>query len=129
MGNREDREVLRERIRELIEFKGGGYNADLVEDLIEQSLKLLHDVEHRGDARIIQTAVRELRYAFHLFEPYASQRKVTIFGSARTSPDKVEYQQVIGPNPIRLIASFGEDNAGEQYLLGFEGKIYRLEAK
>ena len=61
MGNREDREALRERIRELIEFKGGGYNADLVEDLIEQSLKLLHDVEHRGDARIIQTAVRELR--------------------------------------------------------------------
>ncbi len=61
MGNREDREVLRERIRELIELKGGGYNADLVEDLIEQSLKLLHGVEHRGDARVIQTAVRELR--------------------------------------------------------------------
>ena len=95
MGSREDREALRGRIRELVEFKGGGFNADLVEDLIEQSLKLLHDVEHRGDARIIQTAVRELRYAFHLFEPYASRRKVTIFGSARTSPDKVEYQQAV----------------------------------
>ncbi len=95
MGNREDREELRRRIRELIEFKGGGHNTDLVEDVVEQGLKLLHDVEHRGDARIIQTSLRELRYAFHLFAPYAGTRKVSIFGSARTSPDKVEYQQAV----------------------------------
>ena len=93
MAKRVERDALLERIQKLIEFKGGGYNADLVEDLVEQSLKLLHDVEHRGDTRIIQTAVRELRYAFHLFAPYADRRKVTIFGSARTTPDKVEYQQ------------------------------------
>ena len=74
---------LERRIRELIAAKGGGHNEDLVTDLIEQSLKLLHDVEDRGDVRVIQTAVRELRYAFRLFAPYAGKRKVTIFGSAR----------------------------------------------
>ena len=95
MGNHEDRAELRQRIRNLIEFKGGGHNTDLVEDVVEQGLKLLHDVEHRGDARIIQTALRELRYAFHLFEPYSDTRKVSIFGSARTTPDKVEYQQAV----------------------------------
>ncbi len=95
MSNREDRDALRGNIRELIKFKGGGHNADLVEDLVEQALKLLHDVEHRGDARIIEASVRELRYAFHLFAPYSNRRKVTIFGSARTSPDKVEYQQAV----------------------------------
>ncbi|HIE70197.1 MAG TPA: hypothetical protein EYP98_08455, partial [Planctomycetes bacterium] len=67
MSNREDRDALRGNIRELIKFKGGGHNADLVEDLVEQALKLLHDVEHRGDARIIEASVRELRYAFPLF--------------------------------------------------------------
>uniref|UniRef100_UPI0030EC94B8 hypothetical protein n=1 Tax=Undibacterium luofuense TaxID=2828733 RepID=UPI0030EC94B8 len=77
---------LERRIRELIAYKGGGDNEDLVTDLIEQALKLLHDVEDRGDVKVIQTAVRELRYAFKLFAPYAGKRKVTIFGSARTSP-------------------------------------------
>jgi uncharacterized protein (TIGR00730 family) len=84
---------LRARIRALIDYKGGGHNADLVEDLIENALQILGDVHSRGDVRVIQTAVRELRYAFRLFEPYTSKRKVTIFGSARTKPDRPEYQK------------------------------------
>ncbi len=86
---------LERHIRELIALKGGGHNEDLVTDLIQQSLKLLHDVEDRGDVRVIQTAVRELRYAYKLFAPYAGKRKVTIFGSARTAPASVEYQQAV----------------------------------
>jgi len=31
--------------------------------------------------RVIQTAIRELRYAFRLFAPHAAVRKVTMFGS------------------------------------------------
>jgi hypothetical protein len=50
-------------------------------------------VKHRGDVRVIQTALRELRYAFKLFAPYSQVRKVTMFGSARTQPTRQEYQQ------------------------------------
>ena len=74
---------LQRRIQELIVYKGGGHNQDLVADIIHNALKLLTDVEDRGDVRVIRTAVRELRYAFRLFKPYAEKRKVTIFGSAR----------------------------------------------
>jgi hypothetical protein len=84
---------LRRRVEELITYKGGGHNPDLVADIIENALKILTDVEGRGDVRVIQTAVRELRYAFKLFAPHAHVRKVTIFGSARTAPSKQEYQQ------------------------------------
>ena len=42
-----------------------------------------------------QTALRELRYAFRLFAPYADRRKVTVFGSARTQPKEPEYQQAV----------------------------------
>jgi hypothetical protein len=45
--------------------------------------------------RVIQTALRELRFAFRLFAPYRDRRKVAIFGSARTKPDKQEYQQAV----------------------------------
>jgi len=86
---------LERRIQELIKFKGGGYNETEVADIIANALKLLTDVKDTGDVRVIQTALRELRYAFRLFAPYARVRKVTIFGSARTQPDKVEYQQAV----------------------------------
>ncbi len=84
---------LKTRIDELIKFKGGGHNEAEVADIIENALKLLTDVQDTGDVRVIQTALRELRYAFRIFAPYANKRKVTIFGSARTHPSKAEYQQ------------------------------------
>jgi uncharacterized protein (TIGR00730 family) len=86
---------LQQRIRELIAFKGGGYNEDEVADILETALKLLTDVKNTGDVRVIRTALRELRYSFRLFAPYAHVRKVTIFGSARTQPDELEYQQAV----------------------------------
>ena len=96
---------LKRRIDELIEYKGGGFNQENVADIIENALKLLKDVEDSGDVRVIQTALRELRYAFKLFAPYASSRKVTIFGSARTQPTRMEYQQ--GVDFGRKIAAAG----------------------
>jgi uncharacterized protein (TIGR00730 family) len=87
--------ALRQDIQQLIENFGGGYNEDFIEDIIHQALKLMRDVEHRGDVRVIQTAIRELRYAFRLFAPYVAKRKVTIFGSARTAPTRAEYIQCV----------------------------------
>ena len=86
---------LKRRVQDLIAYKGGGHNPDLVADIIDNALKLLTDVEARGDVRVIQTALRELRYAFKLFAPHAQVRKVTMFGSARTLPSKTEYQQAV----------------------------------
>jgi uncharacterized protein (TIGR00730 family) len=93
--SRSDDSGLRKRIQELIAIQGGGHNSDLVEDIVLNGLKLLKDVEYRGDVKVIQTALRELRYAFRLFAPYREHRKVTIFGSARTQPDRVEYRQAV----------------------------------
>ena len=97
--------ALRKRIQELIALQGGGANPDLVEDIIVNALKLLTDVKDRGDARVIRTAVRELRYAFRLFAPYQETRKVAIFGSARTEPDQAEYREAV--EFARLMAAAG----------------------
>lgn len=86
---------LQAEIRALISAQGGGHNEGIVADIITNALKLLKDVEHTGDMRVIQTTVRELRYAFRLFAPYAETRKVTIFGSARIQSDKHEYRQTV----------------------------------
>src|ERR1019366_3842862 len=86
---------LKRRIQELIEYKGGGFNQERVADILENALKLLKDVQDSGDVRVIQTALRELRFAFKLFAPYAHVRKVAMFGSARTAPSRPEYQQAV----------------------------------
>ncbi|MCC7373153.1 MAG: TIGR00730 family Rossman fold protein [Verrucomicrobiales bacterium] len=70
-------------------------NRDLAIDVVESALKMLHDVRDRGDARVIATAVRELRYSFRLFSPYAERRKVSIFGSARTAATREEYRLAV----------------------------------
>lgn len=107
---------LKRRIEELIQLKGGGYNQERVADIIESALKILTDIKDTGDVRVIQTALRELRYAFRLFAPYADKRKVTIFGSARTQPTKLEYQQA---------AEFGKKiaDAGFMVITGAGGGI------
>ena len=102
---------LKRRIQELIEYKSGGFNQESVADIIENALKLLKDVQDSGDVRVIQTALRELRFAFKLFAPYAHVRKVAMFGSARTAATRPEYQQAvefgrkIAEGPYREVAS------------------------
>lgn len=61
--------------------------APFVAQLKETADKLVRDGATRGDAKLLATAARELRYCFQLFAKYKHRRKVTIFGSARTLPD------------------------------------------
>ncbi len=69
--------------------------ADLIEQIKESAEKMAADKPSRGDLKILSRTMRELRYAFKVFSPYRSRRKVTVFGSARTRPDKGTYVQAV----------------------------------
>ncbi|HEY2826839.1 MAG TPA: LOG family protein, partial [Pirellulales bacterium] len=69
--------------------------ADLIEQIKESADKLAADQPSRGDLKILSRTMRELRYAFKVFSPYRSRHKVTVFGSARTRPDKPSYEQAV----------------------------------
>jgi uncharacterized protein (TIGR00730 family) len=66
--------------------------SDLVREMIVTALKTESAGLDRGDGKILSRALRELRYGFHIFQPYRNRRKVTIFGSARTLPSHREYK-------------------------------------
>ena len=68
---------------------------DLINDIKETADKLGRDQATRGDLKILSRALKELRYAFKVFTPYRRQRKVTVFGSARTPADNPVYIQSI----------------------------------
>lgn len=81
------------------EAEGGGIDRARVEDLIAQiklsADQLASDRTSRGDLKILSRTLRELRYAFKVFTPYRSRRKVTVFGSARTRPHEATYDQAV----------------------------------
>ena len=69
--------------------------ADLIEQIKVSAEKLAHDRTSRGDLKILSRTMRELRYAFRVFSPYRTRRKVTVFGSARTRPQEPTYQTAV----------------------------------
>ena len=65
--------------------------SELVASIKKTADKLLADGATRGDLKILERALKELRYAFKMFTPYRKRRKVTVFGSARTAEAAPEY--------------------------------------
>ncbi|MGQ0612784.1 MAG: LOG family protein [Planctomycetaceae bacterium] len=67
--------------------------ADFVRELILSAIRLVRDKLPRGDLKLLNSAVKELRHAFHVFAPFERVRKVAIFGSARTPPQAPAWKQ------------------------------------
>lgn len=66
--------------------------ADIIRRLRHAACQLPAETTPHEDLKILSQTLRELRRAFTIFAPYRSQRKVTIFGSARTPRDAPAYQ-------------------------------------
>src|SRR5213080_5165839 len=86
---------LDRQIADLIAHLGDVDNSDLLFELIVSAVRLARDRATRGDLKIANSALKEMRYAFAVFEPYRSARKAAIFGSARTKRDDPLYEQTV----------------------------------
>ncbi|MDH3398672.1 MAG: TIGR00730 family Rossman fold protein [Acidimicrobiia bacterium] len=83
---------LNRLIAELVDAAGDGSNGDLATEIITSAIKLFRDQADRGDMKLINAAVKEMRYSLLIFSKYQHVPKVTIFGSARTHSDNANYQ-------------------------------------
>jgi uncharacterized protein (TIGR00730 family) len=81
------------RIADLVEEAGvPGDDADLIFEMITSAVRMGRDQADRGDLKLVNAALKELRYSFLVFEPYIGVPKVSIFGSARTTRDDPAYR-------------------------------------
>ena len=87
--------IIDDHIMNLIQMCGGSPHADLIKEMVLTAMKLVGQPVDRGEIKILNAALRELRYAFKLFSHYRDVRKVTVFGSARTEEADPAYQQVL----------------------------------
>jgi uncharacterized protein (TIGR00730 family) len=81
-----------ERIAELVEAAGVTRDTDLVFESIVSAVRMGREAVNRGDLKLVNAALKELRYSFLVFEPYEHIPKVSIFGSARLTRDDPAYE-------------------------------------
>lgn len=101
--------TVQNQISELIESVTGAattsFEHRLVRDLVTAGLKLIPDGRDTGELKLMALAVKELRYAYRVFAQYPDQKKITIFGSARTPEDHPDYEAAVDFS--RLMAEKG----------------------
>ena len=95
---------LDERLRQLVADASGNNNEDLIAELLTTALKLHRDGATRGDLKMINTALKEMRYSNLVFSRH-DEPKVTIYGSARTGEGDPNYELTV--EFARLMAEHG----------------------
>ncbi len=65
-------------------------NADLIQEIVTTALKLHRDGATRGDLKLVNTALKEMRYSMLVFSRHL-EPKVTMYGSARLSDNDPNY--------------------------------------
>jgi uncharacterized protein (TIGR00730 family) len=68
---------------------------DLFAEMMVTICRLAREKRDRGELKILNSALKELRYAFKVFAPYRGIRKVSMFGSARTPAGHPVYVQAM----------------------------------
>lgn len=82
-----------EAIRKFLAGYAPCENEDLLFQMLVTICRLAADGTDRGDLKILNTALKELRYAFKVFAPHTEVPKVSMFGSSRTPQDHPQYLQ------------------------------------
>ncbi|MFZ9915717.1 MAG: hypothetical protein ACO3IB_10350, partial [Phycisphaerales bacterium] len=57
---------------------------ELVAEIMLSGLKLVADGADMGQLKLVRSALKEMRHAYRIFNPYRGTHKISIFGSART---------------------------------------------
>lgn len=96
MTKRKDYRIGDEDIQGLIEtltaLSAMPETGHLLQEILTTVVKLGIESGDIGDLKLVNNALKELRYSFKIFAPYRQVRKVALFGSARSLPSSAEYR-------------------------------------
>ena len=66
---------------------------ELAREILVSAVKMAGEGTGRGELKLVNRALKELRHAFRVFQPYEQIRKVALFGSARTEETHPAWKQ------------------------------------
>ena len=86
------REAVDDLISALAAECGFAATEPLLREMLTTIIKLGDECSDRGDLKLVNNTLKELRYSIKVFSPYRSFKKVIIFGSARSKNSSAEYR-------------------------------------
>ena len=84
-----DVDNLIDKLTKLSAYPGTEY---LLREIFTTVVKLGKESSDKGDLKLVNNALKELRYSFKIFSPYRNVKKVVVFGSARSKKGSSEYK-------------------------------------
>ncbi|MBC8282591.1 MAG: TIGR00730 family Rossman fold protein [Nitrospinae bacterium] len=129
-------------IRELIsKLSPDCVDKTLFEEILTTLLLMANEHKDRGDYKLIDKTLKELRASFILFKPFRETRKVAIFGSARIKESDRNYEltknlaKILVENNFLIISGAGggvmqaaNEGAGEGNSFGLNIKLPHEQA-
>ncbi len=74
----------RDRLTDLLDSLDVRANRDQLLEILESVVRLATNWTERIDLKITNASLKEMAEAFAMFAPYRGERKISMFGSART---------------------------------------------
>ncbi|MDP6692834.1 MAG: LOG family protein, partial [Phycisphaerales bacterium] len=82
---------VRDMVDEVSQLDEGDIRKEMVAQMVETCLKMVKEGHDSGQVKLVTHAIKEMRYAYQIFNRYRGTRKVSIYGSARTPEDHPDY--------------------------------------
>lgn len=83
--------AIDDMVRSLADTVSSDDTGSLLREMLTTIVKLGMETSDRGDLKLVNSALKELRYSFKVFSPYRHVKKVIIFGSARVAKTSPAY--------------------------------------
>ncbi|MDA7888330.1 TIGR00730 family Rossman fold protein [Akkermansiaceae bacterium] len=86
---------LDEQIMKLAQSVNGVADPCLLAEMMTTAVGMARGTTDHGDFKMANRALKEIRIASEVFQPFRGCRKVALFGSARTGPEEKEYKTAV----------------------------------
>jgi uncharacterized protein (TIGR00730 family) len=83
--------AIEAKIDELLDLATTHPQREKFREMLVTVMKFIHDNPSTADLYQMNVSFKELRYASKVFQPYAHEKKICVFGSARTHVDEGTY--------------------------------------
>jgi hypothetical protein len=82
-------------IQQLLDVLEVDNDRDVLGEMLTSVARMARDDTDRGDLKLANGTIREMRNSFATFAPFRGERKASVFGSARTRPDEPSFQLAV----------------------------------
>ena len=91
MNSKSLQDSIEAMVEEVSDLKSNDPRRKMISQMVDTCLKMAREGHDSGQIKLVTHALKEMRYAYQVFNRYRGTRKVSIYGSARTEESNPDY--------------------------------------